>query len=263
MDISNPTVSIVTVTQYSRRACLAHLSDLIKAQLYKNIVEWVIVEGSNYAETAKLNEKCIQALQNRDKDERQYLSVLPPIIYVPFVPGQHLSDMRNAGNQVCKGDIIVCMDDDDYYPPTRVSHAVYRLTNSAKLLAGCSRAYIYFYLHQKFFQFKSFGKNHSTNNCLAYKREYLLKHRYTPGLDKAEEADFTTDFEEPMEQLDPNKCIVVSGHGYNTVDKSWFCNMSAAAPGNAHMVEELNAASISEYIPQTSIDTLWEVFLKM
>ena len=51
----NASVSLVTVSQYARRYCLTNLSDLIKAQIYPNIIEWVIVEGSKKKEDAKLN----------------------------------------------------------------------------------------------------------------------------------------------------------------------------------------------------------------
>ena len=206
---AGPSVSIITITQYSRRECLRNLSMLIQAQIYPHIVEWVIVEGSKDKEDSIKNAQLIGEMKSDI-----------PIHFVDGYAGQPLSDLRNAGNAACKGDIIVCMDDDDYYPPTRVIHAVYCLKNSTALIAGCSKAYIYFYLTGQFFKFKSFGKGHSTNNCLAYKREYLRSHQHAVGLDKAEESSFTDDFNEPMEQLDPAKTIVISGHGTNTVDKS-------------------------------------------
>ena len=231
-----PSVSIVTMTQYSRKDCLRNLSMLIRQQLYKNIIEWVIVEGSKEAADALANAKLISEMKN-EKIPITYV----PITYVPFQPSQHLSDLRNRGNAACRGDIIVCMDDDDYYPPTRVSHAVYTLVNSTNLIAGCSQAYIYFYNTGQFFQFKRvFGKGHSTNNCLAYKRAYLLNHMHAPGLDKAEEGSFTNDFMEPMEQLDPMKTIVISGHGNNTVDKSKL---------SPEIMVEMSTGSITEYIP--------------
>jgi hypothetical protein len=222
------TVSIITVSQYSRRYCLANLAQLIQGQIYPTIIEWVIVEGSKTPELALLNAAAVLKLPVKN------------IVYVPFAPDQKLSDLRNRGNQHCKGDIIVCMDDDDYYPPTRVTHAVYRLSNSPKLLAGCSKAFIYYYGSGQFFQFNSFGKNHSTNNCLAYKREYLLGHAYAPGLDKAEETSFTKGFSEPMEQLDPLKTVVMSGHNRNTVDKS------VVSPS---MLTELTGTAVLEILP--------------
>ena len=42
----NPTVSIVTITQLKRFPCIEILKDMIEAQTYTNIIEWVIVEGS-------------------------------------------------------------------------------------------------------------------------------------------------------------------------------------------------------------------------
>ena len=229
-----PTVSIVTVTQYARKECLVNLAMLIQQQIYKNIVEWVIVEGSPVQADALVNAELIWALP-----------INIPIRYIPFQFNQHLSDLRNTGNDAAHGAIIVCMDDDDYYPPTRVSHAVYRLVNSAALIAGCSNAFLYFYASGQFFQFHSFGKTHSTNNCMAYKRAYLEKHAHAPGLDKAEESSFTNGFTEPMEQLDPMKTIVISGHHANTVDKRWLMNKN-----NQKMVTALNApAIILEYIP--------------
>jgi glycosyltransferase involved in cell wall biosynthesis len=224
-------VSLLTVTQYSRRECLANLSMLIHRQIYKNIIEWVIVEGSPVEADAQKNAEILKKMKQNNI----------PITYVPFRPAQSLSDLRNAGNAVCKGDIIICMDDDDYYPPTRVSHAVYRLQESAALIAGCSQAYIYFYNTGQFFQFKRiFGKGHSTNNCLAYKRAYLETHQHLPGLSKGEEASFTNDWTEPMEQLDPTKTIVISGHGSNTVDKSRL---------SPEIMLEMRAGTITDYIP--------------
>jgi len=252
----NPSVSIVTITQYSRRKCLTNLAELIKKQVYRNITEWVIVDGSHHSADAIANEKYIIS-------QWKTLTLLPfnlEIVYIPFVKKQYLSDLRNIGNNACHGDIIVCMDDDDYYPPTRVSHAVYRLINSSSLIAGCSNVYIYFYLYNRLFQFRTFGPNHSTNNCMAYKREYLKNHSHASGLDKAEESSFTNDFTEPMVQLDSGKCIVISCHNKNTVDKEWLCNDEKSKK----MAIELNAASyILEFIPSEILSKMKEIFKEM
>jgi glycosyltransferase involved in cell wall biosynthesis len=234
-------VSIVTVTQFSRHKCLQNLSDLIRQQQYKDILEWVIVEGSPLE---------ADAIKNAEQLEKMRTNIaLPfPIVYVPYAGnGTLLSDLRNIGNTTCKGDIIVVMDDDDYYPPTRVSHAVDTLVNSSALIAGCSNIYIYFYQTNEFYQFNSFGNMHSTNNCLAYKKEYLLDHAHAPKMSRAEESSFTNGFDEPMEQLDPNKCIVVSGHTSNTVDKQWMCNTK---PYKHRMFKEIDAQKhILDFIP--------------
>ena len=56
-----------------------------------------------------------------------------------------LGKKRNFMHTKCKGEIIVYMDDDDYYPPQRVSHAVNMLTTHPNALcAGTSEIYIWF-----------------------------------------------------------------------------------------------------------------------
>ena len=245
------TVSLVTVTQYARMECLTNLRELITAQLYPNIIEWVIVEGSQTKIDAFVNEQHIDAL-------KKTASFRFPIIYVPFKEGQKLSDLRNAGNATCKGDIIVCMDDDDYYPPTRVGHAVYKLINSSALIAGCSKCYLYFYDSKQLYQFRSLGQNHSTNNCMAYKREYLKNNAHASGLSFAEESSFTNNFSEPMVQLTPEKCIVISGHLTNTVDKRWI-----KQPGyTALMINEIKEKdAILELIPTAVFLDMRKLFL--
>lgn len=251
--ISTPTVSILTVTQYSRRECMIVLARLIKQQIYKKIEEWVIVEGSQTEAEANANSNYL--FSHID------MATLPfNIYYIPYnsflgSQSRYLSDLRNNGNNVCRGDIIVCMDDDDYYPPTRISHAVHMLSSSNLQIAGCSRSYIYFYLTKTFFQSKGFGEGHSTNNCLAYKRAYLETHSYEYGLSRGEEPSFTNDFTEPMVQLDPMKTIVISGHRQNTVDKEKICYSA--------QFTELFAPMITEYIPLHFLLKLEGIFKKM
>lgn len=214
------TVSLLTITQRSRNKCLKNLLDFILHQTYKDIVEWIIVEGSKTAKDAEENKEIIinEIIINEINNKTHF-----PIKYIGYEEDSKLSDLRNRGNDSCKGDIIVCMDDDDYYPPKRVETAVAKLNNSTKQIAGCSYAYMYHYNLDKLYKFKSFGRNHSTNNCFAYKKEYLLTHRHEAGLDLGEEMSFTNGFTEAMIQLDSEDCIVISSHKSNTFDKTPLC----------------------------------------
>lgn len=207
--MGKPTVSIITVTQFSRSECLKNLLTLIQLQTYENIIEWVIVEGSKIEQDAIRNGEMIKELI--------YKTSLN-IVYLQYT-GNALSDLRNNGNIACKGDIIVCMDDDDYYPKERVEDAVYKLGKSKCLIAGCSDIYIYDYGSEVLYKSYKLSNNHSTNNCMAFKREYLLNNSHESGLTNAEEKSFTKGFTEPMVQLNSKKCIVVSSHNKNTFDK--------------------------------------------
>ena len=55
-----------------------------------------------------------------------------------------IGEKRNLCCSLAKHEYIVHMDDDDYYPPTRIEHAVSMLTKSKHLVAGSSEIYIYF-----------------------------------------------------------------------------------------------------------------------
>ena len=129
-------VSIVTINQLCRSECLKNLYKLIKLQTYKNIKEWIIVEGSKNIEDATQNAIYVENIIKNNTIENM------KIIYVKY-SGKKLSDLRNISNNNCSQDIIVVMDDDDYYPPQRVEHAVDCLQQSNLLIAGCSDIYIY------------------------------------------------------------------------------------------------------------------------
>jgi glycosyltransferase involved in cell wall biosynthesis len=212
-------VSILTITQHKRFESLKLLYHMIQRQQYVQIKEWVIVEGSPNEDLRDKNIDNINGFIGEKMEETDIeMRYIVPETIVP------LSNLRNIGNDHCKGDIIVCMDDDDYYPPSRIPYAVKLLNQSNREIAGCSSMYMYDYSKDKLYGFDGFHNNHSTNNCFAYKKSYLKNHRYEEGLDYAEESSFTNDFRAPMIQLHPEKCIVQTIHKENTVDKTNFLN---------------------------------------
>ena len=134
-----------------------------------------------------------------------------------------LGKKRNIMHKKACGDIIVYMDDDDYYPPDRVSHAVERLMeNPAALCAGSSEMYIYFKDNKdnsKMVQFGPYGPNHATAGTFAFKRKLLKETQYNEEACLAEEREFLKNYTVPFVQLDPLKTILVFSHSHNTFDK--------------------------------------------
>jgi glycosyltransferase involved in cell wall biosynthesis len=131
-----------------------------------------------------------------------------------------LGKKRNLMHEKSKGDILVYMDDDDYYPPERVSHAVNMLlTHPNALCAGASEIYIWFKHIQKMFQFGPYGANHATAGTFAFRREMLQDHKYEEHAALAEEKAFLKNYSVPFVQLEPKKTILVFSHIHNTFDK--------------------------------------------
>jgi hypothetical protein len=131
-----------------------------------------------------------------------------------------LGKKRNTMHDKSKGDIIVYMDDDDFYPPDRVSHAVNMLTkHQHALCAGSSEMYIYFNDRKRMVQFGPYGKDHATAGTFAFKRQLLKQTRYDEDACLAEEREFLKGYTIPFVQLDPLKTILVFSHSHNTMDK--------------------------------------------
>jgi glycosyltransferase involved in cell wall biosynthesis len=148
------------------------------------------------------------------------VSHIPQVKYFPYERRMLLGEKRNLLNSKTKGDIIIYMDDDDYYPPDRVSHAVKTLlTNPEAMCAGSSIVYIYFKSLDKIYQFGPYGPKHSTAATFAFRRELLKDHKYDDALALAEERSFLNNYSVPFVQLDPFKSILVFAHEHNSVNK--------------------------------------------
>jgi glycosyltransferase involved in cell wall biosynthesis len=144
----------------------------------------------------------------------------PNVRYFRYSKKMSLGKKRNTMHDKSKGDIIVYMDDDDYYPPDRVSHAVNMLTtHPTALCAGSSEMYIYFNDRKRMVQFGPYGKDHATAGTFAFKRQLLKQTRYNEDACLAEEREFLKGYTIPFVQLDPLKTILVFSHSHNTMDK--------------------------------------------
>jgi len=215
--INNKNVSILTITQFKRFKCIKILFTMIQRQTYKNIREWVIVEGSQKKNDADKNNEFIT----------QFINEIKPLIdfqinYIKY-SGKKLGGLRNLGNESCNSEIIVCMDDDDYYPPERIEEAVNKLNNSKCLIGGVSDVYLYDFFLDRLFKFKGFMEYHSTNNCMAYKKNFLLTHKHDSEIEVGEERSFTCEFTSPLVKFDSRKTIIAISHNFNTFNKRELC----------------------------------------
>ncbi len=196
-----PFVSVCTPT-FNRRPFIPYLIKCFNAQDYpKDRMEWIIIDDGS------------------DKIEDLIIHI-PEVKYFKLDHKVSLGKKRNLMHEKSKGDIIVYMDDDDYYPPERVSHAVTMLeTHPSALCAGSSEIYIYFKHIEKMYQFGPYGPTHATAGTFAFKRKLLENNRYNDDAALAEEKAFLNNYTVPFIQLDPRKVILVFSHNHNTFDK--------------------------------------------
>jgi glycosyltransferase involved in cell wall biosynthesis len=202
--VSLPRVSICTPT-FNRRPFFKGLISCILAQKYpKELIEWIIVDDG----TDKVGD---------------LVSDIPFVKYVSVDERMSLGRKRNFMHEQCnfKEDtaIIVYMDDDDYYPPERISHSVDKLIHSDALCAGASELYIWFNTLNKMYKFGPYGPNHATAGTFAFKRILLKSSSYEDSAVLAEEKHFLKNYTVPFIQLDPLKTILVFSHEQNTFDK--------------------------------------------
>jgi glycosyltransferase involved in cell wall biosynthesis len=196
-----PLVSICTPT-FNRRPFYPMIIECFKNQTYpKDRMEWIIIDDG----TDKI---------------KDLVEDIPQVKYFSYETKMSLGKKRNIMHEKCNGNIIVYMDDDDFYPNDRVSHAVETLQkNPNALCAGSSQMYIYFKHIQKMYTFGPYGPNHSTAATFAFRKELLQKTRYDEDAELAEEKAFLKNYTIPFVQLDPLKSILVFSHIHNSFDK--------------------------------------------
>jgi glycosyltransferase involved in cell wall biosynthesis len=196
-----PFVSICTPT-FNRRPFISAMIRCFKHQTYpKDKMEWIIIDDG------------IDKIEDLVKH-------IPQVKYYSYDEKMTLGKKRNLMHEKSKGDFIVYMDDDDYYPPCRVSHAIETLKkNPQALCAGSSEMYIYFKHINKMVQFGPYGPNHATAATFAFRRELLNQTSYNEHQALAEEKHFLKNNTVPFVQLDPKKTILVFSHIHNSFDK--------------------------------------------
>jgi glycosyltransferase involved in cell wall biosynthesis len=198
-----PFVSVCTPT-FNRRPFIPNMFQCFLNQDYpKHRIEWIIVDDGT--------DKIEDLIEKSNITQIRYFKVDKKMT---------LGAKRNYMHKFVRGSIVVYMDDDDYYPPERISHAVDRLTkNPQALCAGASEIYIYFKHIEKMIQCGPYGPTHATAGTFAFKSELLKITSYEEHAAVAEERAFLKDYSIPFVQLDSMKTILVFSHEHNTFDK--------------------------------------------
>jgi glycosyltransferase involved in cell wall biosynthesis len=202
-----PIVSVITPT-YNRRRFIPFLIKAYEQQTYPHAhMEWIILDDG----------------QDKVKDLfDEAAKRIPNIRYMALPEDEKLliGAKRNILNDEAKGSIIVAMDDDDYYVPTRVESVVAAFKRYPQVeLAGASEIYMYYTDIQTIYKLGPYNANHATNGTMAWRSSYAKKHRYDEIVTHSEERSFLDDYSHQMIQLDPKNVMLVISHSENTFDK--------------------------------------------
>lgn len=201
-------MSVVTPT-YNRGRFVPAMVACYKAQTYpKDRMEWIVLDDG----TEPIEEAFKQATQG-----------LPNIRYIHLESKQNIGAKRNRLNEEAKGELIVSMDDDDFYSPDRVDHVVKKFQHTPTVdLAGCSELYMYYSDTGEILKLGPYHERHATNGTMAVRARYARNHRYDEDVTHAEERSFLENYTYPMIQLDPLKTMLVIVHSENTFNKEQF-----------------------------------------
>ena len=167
-----PSVSICTPT-YNRRKFIPAIIKCYLAQTYPSkLIEWIVVDDGTDP-VGDLFEG-VEGVKYFYQEEKM-----------------KLGRKRNYMHEKATGDIIIYMDDDDYYPPDRVNHAVNKLRSQPNaLVAGSSQLYIYFKHIDKIWLFGPYGRFHATAGTFAFKKQLLKHTKYEDDANMSEEKVF-------------------------------------------------------------------------
>lgn len=213
-----PKVSLLTVTQYDRLRFLCILSRQVALQTSPSIHEWVIVDGSKSDDDQERLREVVESPSFFVPGRHQDIVVR----YVSTVgdPNRTIGHLRNVSNRHVKGPVVVCMDDDDYYPPERVTATLRAFKREPqRQLAGCCNHFIYEPDLDMIFQFTIFAPHHTVNTCMAYTIGYAQSHVYKDDATYGEEESFTNGFQEPMAAVPAGQSVVQMCHSVNTYSK--------------------------------------------
>lgn len=224
-----PYVSVCTPT-FNRRPFIKTMIECFNHQTYpKDKIEWIIVDDGT--------DKIVDLVGKH-----------PNVKYYSYDEKMTLGKKRNLMHEKTKGDIIVYMDDDDYYPPERITHSVFKLLTTPNVMCGGSSAmYMFFKHNSKIYKFGPYGDQHSTAGTFAFKKELLQVTQYDNNAALSEEKYFLKNYTIPFVQFDPFKTILVFSHEHNTFDKTHLLNSR-----DLNLVTETNLG-IDYFIKESNI----------
>lgn len=240
---------VVCTPTYNRRFSLEFSALVMKLQTYKNIVNWVIIDNSSD--------------DTQSWEPIKDMTGLPPVTYVRIHEKKPIGFLRNRCiEEALKHDskYIAFWDDDDFYPPQRISKSVEALeTDSSKDIVGCEIMTVFITQDNVLMTVGPYGENHATASVWLFRSSIAKNRRFNDVDVKAEEGAFTKDWTTPMAMLPTKDLILVIGHAHNTVNKRQMVPDPARFAGK--LTETANGKNIVRFQWFQNRE-LWDCFCK-
>lgn len=158
-----PFVSVVTPT-WNRGAFLPYLLYMYRYQDYPaDRRELIILDDSPQS-----HQHIIDRLTNGTPESFN-------IRYIHHPEKLPLGKKRNMLNELARGEYILCMDDDDYYSPDKISYSIAMMQKHRALISGSDQIPIWYSHINRIFKSRSFGPHNILNGTFCYHRNYLKK----------------------------------------------------------------------------------------
>jgi glycosyltransferase involved in cell wall biosynthesis len=207
-------VSILTVTSPCRKTYLPFLAKCVQSQSGITHAEWVVICHGNEEFQDEVTLILEQYLDKSFITLCTIASELGPV-----------ARLRNLANKSAKGSILIWMDDDDYYSPTRVRACVdtFRIFPEA-LVAGCFSHIVYDVPSGLCFRIQNENHKIVSNSTLAYRRKYIDKPnvKYNDEDMFREETYFLQFNTNPIAPIHGDDLGLHFSHYQNTYNKRWF-----------------------------------------
>ena len=203
-----PPISVVTTTYNRRNLMNLAMYNLILTDYPHTKIEWVVVEDSD--EQMKGASDLVIGFKEKHPDFE--------VCYVPLAKKMSIADKRNKGVEAAKNDIVLFMDDDDYYPETsfrrRVAWLLKGRGGSGASCVGTSMLAMYDLkrgasaVHVPAWDLPQSSRLSPAS--LAFKKSWWLA-----GAEKGEEMAAVSKSEKDILEIPPQQIIVALVHGEN------------------------------------------------
>ena len=156
-------------------------------------------------------------------------------IYIGYDKSVSIGRKRQDLKDRASGDILVCMDEGDYYPPTRISHCVKQFRYHPNIDIAHTPTFFCLLPKAPDFVYESGSWRDSwKHSTFAFRKRYALGNHYDITKRVHEEKEFTRNYKIPCIELDPYQSIVVIIPFHNHHSKNAFnrLNIMKCEPSN-------------------------------